>query len=143
MFPKFIKYGLTVFGGLFTVFGLLLIVIALVVNPNDYKPEIVKLVQEKKQRTLLIAGDIKLRLFPRIGLDLGQTRLSEHKGTQEFAALDSVQLYVAWLPLLRKELVVYKISIAGAHANLVRNADGTTNFDDLIDPEEPDRKSVV
>ena len=137
MFPKFIKYGLTVFGGLFTVFGLLLIVIALVVNPNDYKPEIVKLVQEKKQRTLLIAGDIKLRLFPRIGLDLGKTRLSEHKGTQEFAALDSVQLYVAWLPLLRKELVVYKVSIAGAHANLVRNVDGTTNFDDLIDPEEP------
>lgn len=136
MSPKFIKYGLTVIGGLLGVFVLLLVVIAFVVNPNDYKPELIKLVQEKKQRTLLIAGDIKLRLFPRIGLDLGKTRLSEHRGTQEFAAVESVQLYVAWLPLLRKELVVYQVSVAGAHANLVRNADGTTNFDDLIDPEQ-------
>ena len=137
MNAKLIKYGLLASGGLIVLFALLLLAVALFVNPNDYKPLIVKLVQDKKQRTLNIEGDIQLKLFPRIGLDLGKTHLSEHRGAQEFAALDSVQLYAAWLPLLRKELVVYKVSIAGARANLVRNADGTTNFDDLIDQEEP------
>lgn len=136
MNAKLIKYGLYAIGGAILVFALLLAAVAIFVKPNDYKPLIVKLVQEKKQRTLNIEGDIKLKLFPQIGLDLGKTHLSEHQSTQEFAALDSVQLYVAWLPLLRKELVVHKVSVVGARANLIRFADGTTNIDDLIKPEE-------
>ena len=136
MNTKLIKYGLFAIGSGVVLFALLLIAVAIFVNPNDYKPLIVKLVQEKKQRTLNIEGDIKLKLFPQIGLDLGKTQLSEHQATQEFAALDSVQLFVAWLPLLRKELVVRKVSLVGAQANLIRNADGTTNIDDLLSKEE-------
>ncbi len=136
MNAKLIKYALYAIGAVVVLFALLLTAVAIFVNPNDYKPLIVKLVQEKKQRTLNIEGDIKLKLFPQIGLDLGKTHLSEHNSTQEFAALDSVQLYVAWLPLLRKELVVHKVSVAGARANLIRFADGTTNIDDLIKQED-------
>ena len=136
MNKKYIKYSLFTLGGLVALFALFLIAVAIFVNPNDYKPLIVKLVQEKKQRTLNIEGDIKLKLFPQIGLDLGKTHLSEHKSEQEFASLESVQLYVAWLPLLRKELVVHKVSLVGARANLIRNADGTTNIDDLLSKEE-------
>ena len=136
MNTKYLKYSLYATGSVVTLFALFLVAVAFFVNPNDYKPLIVKLVQEKKQRTLNIEGDIKLKLFPRIGLDLGKTHLSEHQGTQEFAALDSVQLFVAWLPLFKKELVVHKVSLVGARANLVRNADGTTNFDDLLSKEE-------
>lgn len=136
MNTKYFKYSLYGLGGVAVLFVLFLTAVAFFVNPNDYKPLIVKLVQEKKQRTLNIEGDIKLKLFPQIGLDLGKTHLSEHQGTQEFAALDSVQLYVAWLPLFKKELVVHKVSLVGVRANLVRNADGTTNFDDLLSKEE-------
>ena len=136
MNTKLLKYSLYATAGVVVLFALFLVAVAFFVNPNDYKPLIVKLVQEKKQRTLNIEGDIKLKLFPQIGLDLGKTHLSEHKGTQEFAALDSVQLFVAWLPLIKKELVVHKVSLVGARANLVRNADGTTNIDDLLSKEE-------
>ncbi len=133
---KFMKYVLYAVGGIIVIFALLLTTVAIFVKPNDYKPLIVKLVQEKKQRTLNIEGDIKLKLFPQIGLDLGKTHLSEHQSSQEFAALDSVQLYVAWLPLLRKELVVHKVSLVGAKAKLVRNADGSTNIDDLLSKDD-------
>ena len=136
MNKNLLKYSLFTLGGLVALFALLLIAVTIFVNPNEYKPLIVKLVQEKKQRTLNIEGDIKLKLFPQIGLDLGKTHLSEHKSEQEFASLESVQLYVAWLPLLRKELVVHKVSLVGARANLIRNADGTTNIDDLLSKEE-------
>lgn len=133
---KTLKYALISVGALIGLLVIALAVIALTVDPNQFKPQIMKIVQEKKQRTLTIEGDIKLKLFPKLGVDLGKTRLSEHKGSREFAALDSVQLYVAWLPLLRKELVVDKVTVEGARVGLVRQADGTTNFDDLMSKEE-------
>jgi AsmA protein len=133
---KSLKYTLVAAGGLVVLFALALVVIGLTVDPNDFKPVIVKLVQEKKQRTLTIQGNIKLKLFPKLGVDLGKTTLSEHKGTNQFAAVDSIRLYVAWLPLLEKELVVDKVTVEGVRANLVRFANGTTNFDDLLSKEE-------
>ncbi len=132
----YFKYGLIFSAGLVTLFIALLAVVAFTVNPNDYKPLIVKLVQEKKERTLTLDGDIKLALFPKIGLDLGKVSLSEHKGTTEFASVEGVKLYVAWLPLLRKSLVVDHVSVDGIRANLARYANGTTNIDDLIKKEE-------
>lgn len=137
--PPYFKYALFGVAGLVALFALLLAVVAFTGDPNSFKPQIVKLVQEKKQRTLSIDGDIKLKLFPKLGVDLGKTRLSEHKSTQEFAALESVKLFVAWLPLLKKELVVDKISVDGVRANLIRHADGSTNIDDLLSKEESEQ----
>ncbi len=137
--PPYFKYALLGVAGLIALFALLLAVVAFTVDPNVFKPQIVKLVQEKKQRTLSIDGDIKLKLFPKLGVDLGKMRLSEHKSPQEFAALDSVKLFVAWLPLLKKELVVDKISVEGVRANLIRHADGSTNIDDLLSKEESEQ----
>ena len=121
------------------VLGLLVVsatVLALTFDPNDYKPLIVKLVQEKKQRTLNIEGDIKLAFWPKLGADLGKVSLSEHNGTQEFAAIDSARVFVAVLPLLRKQLVVDTVRVDGVRANIVRYQDGTTNIDDLLQQEE-------
>lgn len=134
--PKYLKYALFGVGGLVALLAIALAVIAITVNPNDFKPMIVKMVQEKKQRTLTIQGDIKLKLFPKLGIDLGKAVLSEHKGAQEFAAIDSLRFYVAWLPLLKQELVVDKITIEGVRAHLIRFADGSTNIDDLLAKEE-------
>ncbi|MBS0309248.1 MAG: AsmA family protein [Proteobacteria bacterium] len=101
-------------------------------NPNDYKSLIVRTVQEKKQRTLAIPGDIKLTFFPRIGADLGRVTLSEHQGSAEFLSVDKAQVSLALLPLLKKQLVVDKVIVDGLHANIRRNKDGSTNFDDLL-----------
>ena len=134
--PKYLKYSLFGVVGLIVLFAILLTVVAFTVDPNSFKPQIVKLVQDKKQRTLTIEGDIKLKFFPKLGVDLGKTQLSEHKSPKEFAALDSVKLFVAWLPLLKNELVVDKINVEGVRANLIRHADGSTNIDDLLSKEE-------
>jgi AsmA protein len=134
--PKIAKYFLIAFGGLV---GLLLIVAAVVVatfDPNDYKPLIIKLVQEKKQRTLAIPGDVKLTFFPKIGADLGRVSISEHKGRAEFAAVNSAKVSLELIPLLSKRLVVDRIVVDGMAANIKRFKDGTTNFDDLLSKEE-------
>ena len=89
---KFVKYALYGIGGVIALFLLVAAYFAATFNPNDYKDTIVKLVQEKKQRTLKIDGDIKLTYWPKIGADLGKLSLSEHKSDVEFASLNSVKV---------------------------------------------------
>src|SRR4051812_13006506 len=103
---KLLKYSLFGLGGLIVLLVIVIAVVAATFNPNDYKPLIVKLVQEKKQRTLHIDGDIQLAFWPKIGANLGKVSLSEHNSPQEFAAIDGLKVSLALLPLLQKQLVV-------------------------------------
>ena len=139
---KFLKFSLIGLGGLAVLLVVIVAVVAATFNPNDYKPLVVKLVQEKKQRTLHIDGDIKLAFWPKIGTDLGRISLSEHKGDKEFAAVEGLKVSLALLPLLRKQLVVDTIYVDGARANIVRYKDGSTNFDDLISKEEEESEII-
>jgi AsmA protein len=130
------KYALFGLGGLVLLLAIIVAIVAATFNPNDYKPLVVKLVQDKKQRTLHIDGDIKLAFWPKIGADLGKISLSEHNGDKEFAAVNGLKVSLALLPLLRKQLVVDTIYVDGARANIVRYKDGSTNFDDLLSKDE-------
>ncbi len=132
----YIKYGLYALAGLFATIAVLVGVVIATFDPNDYKPQIIKLVQEKKQRTLNIQGDIKLAFYPKIGADLGKVSLSEPNSSQEFAAVDNARVFLSLLPLLKKQLVVDQVRIDGLRATLIRNPDGSTNIDDLLKKEE-------
>lgn len=139
---KALKYSLYGAGGLV---GLAVVgagILAATFDPNDYKPLIVDLVKEKKQRTLNIEGDIKLAFWPKLGADLGKVSLSEHNSDKEFASINSAKVFVAVLPLLKKELVIDTIHVDGVRANIVRYKDGTTNFDDLISKEEEESQEL-
>ena len=129
---KLLKYSLFGLGGLILLLVIIVAVVVATFNPNDYKPLVIKLVQDKKQRTLHLDGDIKLAFWPKIGADLGKISLSEHNGDKEFAAVDGLKVSLALLPLLHKQLVVDTVYIDGARADIVRHKDGTTNFDDLL-----------
>lgn len=133
---KLLKYSLFGIGGVVALLILVAAVIAATFNPNDYKPLVVKMVKDKKERTLNIEGDIKLAFWPKIGANLGKVSISEHKSDKEFASIQSAQVALAVLPLLKKQLVVDTIYIDGAKANIIKYKDGTTNFDDLLSKEE-------
>lgn len=133
---KYLKYGLYALGGLIGLLLLLVAIVAATFNPNDYKQKVIDLVQQKKERTLKLDGDIKLAFWPKIGADLGKISLSEHKNSKEFASVNSVKVSLALLPLLKKELVVDTVYIDGAQANIVKYKDGTTNFDDLMSKDD-------
>lgn len=139
---KLLKYGLIGFAGVIALLVLAVAVISATFNPNDYKPLIIKLVQEKKQRTLTIDGDIKLAFWPKIGADLGKLSISEHKSDQTFASIQGAKVALALLPLLKKELVVDTIYIDGAQANIIKYKDGTTNFDDLLSKDEEESEQI-
>ena len=133
---RIVKYCAMSFGVvlllIFAIFGF----VAATFNPNDYKDVAIKLVKDKKQRTMTIPGTISLKFFPSIGAHLGKVTLSEHGSEQEFASMESASVSVALLPLLKKQLVIDKIEIDGMRAKLVRHADGKMNIDDLLAKEE-------
>ena len=133
---KLIKYALY---GIGAILALLLLVVGYFTatfNPNDYKGQIIKLVQEKKERTLKIDGDIKLTYWPKIGADLGKLSLSEHQSGEEFASVNSAKVSLAVMPLLKKELVIDTIYVDGVKANIIKHKDGTLNIDDLLSKDK-------
>ena len=133
---KFIKYGLLSAGGL----GLLVVggaaYIAATFNPNDYKAQVIQLVKEKKQRTLMLDGDIKLTFFPSIGVNIGKASLSEFKSKMEFATIDRAHVSLALLPLFSKHVVVDEVAVSGLKVTLVKLKNGKLNIDDLLDKGE-------
>lgn len=129
---KYLKYSLYSLGALLALFVAALIYIALTFDPNSYKHQIIQAVQDSKQRTLKLDGDIKLFFFPSIGASLGQVALSEFKSEQEFASIAQARVSLAFLPLLAKQVVVDEVLLNGVKARVIKHKDGTTNLDDLL-----------
>ncbi len=134
--PKLLKYALYGIGGIIALLLLVAAYFAITFNPNDYKDDIIKLVKDKKERTLNIEGDIKLSYWPKIGADLGKLSISEHKSDAIFASVNNVKVALAVLPLLKKSLVVDTVYVDGAKANVIKRKDGSFNFDDLMSKDE-------
>ncbi len=114
-------------------------IISATFDPNKYKDDITKTVKEKKNRTLAIPGNLKLAVFPKLGVEVGELTLSEFKSEKEFAKLGGAKVYLELLPLLKKEIIVDKIEVDGLNATVIRGKDGKFNFDDLMskDDKEP------
>jgi len=139
---KILKYGLLCIAAVVGIAIVGLIYIALTFDPNDYKTQIIQAVKDNKQRTLRLDGDIKLSFFPTIGASLGKVSLSEFKSEKEFAAIESVRVSLALLPLLRQQVIVDEVVASGLMAKLVKHKDGTTNIDDLFAKDGAPQKQV-
>lgn len=125
-------------------FGVLLLLVAVGVgvliatfDANKTKALAIDWMKTERQRTLAIDGPIELSVFPRLAVKLGKLRLSERARPDEFAAIDELSLAVETLPLLRKQLVVDRISARGVRAVYRRDAKGASNIDDLIGAGAP------
>jgi len=138
---RIVKYTLFVLAALILLLVIAVAVVVALFNPNDYKPQIVQLVKERTGRTLTITGDIKLKVFPKIGAAMGKTTLSERNSTKVFAGVDAVQVYLALIPLLSKQVVVDQVRLDGLNTELIKYKDGTTNFSDLSGSETGEKKA--
>lgn len=107
-------------------------------DPNAYKPEIQRFVQEETGRKLTLEGDLKLRLFPSVAVEISRASLSERDGKTPFAAVSSARISLAVIPLLSQRAEVDQVRIDGLSATLVRHKDGRLNIDDLVKPRHED-----
>ncbi|HET6726385.1 MAG TPA: AsmA family protein [Gammaproteobacteria bacterium] len=112
------------------------LIIPQVIDPNDYRDDIEAAVARHTDRTLAINGDIELSLFPWLGLEVHQAKLSNAPGfgKQPFATIDDMQVQVRLLSLIGDHPEVGTLKLSGLELNLARNAQGKTNWQDLLGP---------
>ncbi len=131
---KLLKLLAWLVGALVVLLLALIIVLPLLIDPNDYKPDITRLVQDKTGRELQIQGDIELSVFPWLGVELPALSLSNAVGfdAPHMLAIKQLDVRAKLLPLLRGELEVGTVVLHGLQVNLARNAEGVSNWDDLL-----------
>lgn len=100
-------------------------------DPNRYKGVAIEWMKTNRNRTLAIDGPIELSVFPRVAVKLSQVKLSEAGRSETFAAIDQAALAVDVLPLLRGRVVVGRVEASGVRVQLLRDAQGRRNTDDL------------
>jgi AsmA protein len=126
---------------------LLLVLVAIIslpfiIDPNDYRDEIGALVAKQTGRPLAIQGDLKLSVFPWLGVDVGAAQLGNAPGfgPEPFARFQHAKLAVKLLPLLfRREVELNTVEVEGLRLSLARDRDGRTNWDDLIQRQEAEK----
>ncbi len=119
-----------------------LVLIALLVAPffisvNDYKPEIKKAVLDATGRNLDI-GNIKLSLFPWVGVTLTNVALENAKGFAQRNMLEvkSVDVKVALMPLFDQQIEVKRFELNSPKVWLTQHDDGSNNWSDLSKRED-------
>ncbi len=125
-----LKVAGIVVGALVALVIALLLAAKLLVNPNDFKPRIVRAVRAATGRELSLPGDVKLGVFPWVFVEFGPATLGNPPGFSPtpFMAVQHVALRVRLLPLLRKQLEVGRIDVSGLDLRLEKNARGEGNW---------------
>jgi AsmA protein len=123
--------------GLVGLFVLAMLLVVWLVDPNDYKDEVAAAVKQETGRDLELEGDLHLSVFPWLALELGPARLGnpEGFGPGPFVVVRKADVGVKLLPLLRGALEVRRLELEGLQLNLVKNAQGRTNWEDLTEPK--------
>lgn len=135
-----LKIAAIVVGALVGVVVIAAVAVLLLVDPNDYRDDIAKLVQKQTGRPLQIHGDLDLKLFPWIALEVRDVTLGNPPGYggEPFLTVSRASVGVKLLPLLRKQVEVRRVSVEGLAVTLVSRGDEDNNWKDLgqADKEE-------
>jgi AsmA protein len=119
-----------------TVLGLLMagaVALWLLFDPNDYKADIERLVEQKTHRKLTLQGDLKLSVFPWIAVQMGPAQLHERAGfgDQPFVSVENVKLSVRLMPLFKKQIEIGEVQLDAPSIRLITDEQGRHNWSDL------------
>lgn len=109
----------------------LLVAVALLVDPDDYRERIAATVRDATGRDLVLGGPLSLDLWPCCSLALADAALGNPPGFPEepFVRVREAALGLKLWPLLtERRLAVGRITLRGLDANLVTRADGVSNW---------------
>jgi AsmA protein len=104
------------------------------VNLDQHKDRIQQFVFDQTGRSLDIRGHVEAQLFPWAGFALEDVQLAGADGfvTGNFANVKLVEARVRLLPLIVGSLSIKTVHLQGLELDLQRNAEGRTNWDDLM-----------
>lgn len=111
-----------------------IVIATVVLDPNDYKPQIEKAVEDKTNLDLILEGDISWSFIP-IGLELNsvEARLED----KEFVKLNQLIAEVDFWSLITMSPAIDEFTLDGLDAHLVKNAQGQGNWERIMPEGEP------
>src|SRR5690606_10866053 len=109
--PAMARKILIALGVLVAVLVIAAVVLVVSFDANRFKPQIQEFVASRYQRTLAIDGDLSLSVFPRIAISVPAARLSERNSPDPMASVDSAQVSIELLPLLRGAVVADTVRV--------------------------------
>ncbi|MCH8106111.1 MAG: AsmA family protein [Proteobacteria bacterium] len=103
-------------------------------DANQYKQELSDLVRQETGRELEFFGDVDLTIYPALGMKLGAMSLSNAPGfgAQSMLKVNKVSISVDLVSLILFSPEVEQLLLDGLEINLEKNAQGVTNWDDLL-----------
>jgi AsmA protein len=118
------------------VIGLIVIgivAILVLVDPNDYRDDIAKLVEQKTGRPLQIRGKLDLKIFPWVALNIHDVTLGNAPayGKEPFLTVQTASVGVKLMPLLHKQVQVSRVAVEGLSVTLVSRGKEENNWKDL------------
>jgi uncharacterized protein involved in outer membrane biogenesis len=116
--------------GLIAILLVAVVVVLMVIDFNDYKPEIQAQVKQATGRDLTIDGDIKLAisLTPAVGVSGVSFSNAAWGSRPAMATIDRFEAQVALIPLISGTIDIQKIILKGADILLEKNAKGEANY---------------
>ncbi len=133
---KVFRIFITLIGAIILLGLVSLIGLVIFVNPNDLKPQISQAVTKFTGRQLQLGGDIQWSVFPWLGLQLNNVKLTNNPGfgNDPFAQIKKLDIQVRLIPLLHKQLEIGKLQIYGLTLYLIKNAKGQVNWEGPFSP---------
>lgn len=121
-----------VFAVLFALLAVAAGIVYALFDAEAIKRQITEQVAAKTGRVLTIDGEVGLSIWPELAVRAGRVSLSEADGKTDFAAIDSLRVAVAVMPLLSGRLEAREIEIDGLALTLIKRRDGALNIEDLL-----------
>ncbi len=112
--------------------------IVTLVNPNRFKPMIIKAAYEATGRKLALDGDISWTIYPNLGLKIQKVSLSNPDGFKaaNLVEVNSADVSVALIPLLSHKVIFKNLVIDGLKVGLIEQ-NGNNNWTFTPPQEKP------
>lgn len=127
-----VKWFVIGLGALLALGVAVVVAVVTLVNPERFRPAIVAAVQQSTGRTLVLDGDVGLKLLPCCAVEVTRAALGNPAGfdaAEPFIRVGSARLAIRLWPLLtRREVEIGTVRVTGLEANLVGLGDGTNNW---------------
>lgn len=132
---KALRWSLGILAAVVLLIALALLVLTQVINPDQYRGELQRIVTRDTGRPLQIEGHLRLEWYPWLTLRIGAARLGNlaHSHGPALLTWRSARLPVRLLPLLlHRRIEVGTVRIRGADIHLWRTAAGVGNWQPLL-----------
>jgi AsmA protein len=106
------------------------ILLPLIIDPNDYKPEIEAAAYRYTEKKLALEGSLEFTVFPWLGITTGKFLILNPStpDQQALATIDEGHLKIKLLPLLRKKVELSRIVLKNPVIYLITDKEGINNW---------------